>query len=98
DADATEKCLDGRAKAKGKYELCVNKWIGHCYSSSSGCAPEALSKCVEKLVASWQKLVKLNDGLCTEPRWVDNGDNTVIDNMTDLVWEKKTDDSSVHDQ
>ena len=31
------------------------------------------------------------------PRWVDNGDGTVTDNLTGLQWEKKTDDSTVHD-
>lgn len=31
-------------------------------------------------------------------RFVDNGDGTVTDTQTHLTWEKKTDDSSVHDK
>jgi len=31
------------------------------------------------------------------PRFVDNGDGTVTDNVTGLQWEKKTDDGGVHD-
>jgi hypothetical protein len=37
----------------------------------------------------------LADCLC---RFVDNGDGTVTDNQTRLVWEKKTNDSGVHDR
>ena len=33
----------------------------------------------------------------TVQRWVDNGNGTVTDRMTGLMWEKKTDDGSVHD-
>jgi hypothetical protein len=29
---------------------------------------------------------------------VDNGDGTVTDNMTGLMWEKKSDDGSIHDK
>jgi hypothetical protein len=34
---------------------------------------------------------------CTPRRFVDNGDGTVTDNDTGLMWEKKTTDGSVHD-
>ncbi len=33
-----------------------------------------------------------------EPRFVDHGDGTVTDNRTGLMWEKKTDDGTVHDK
>jgi hypothetical protein len=35
---------------------------------------------------------------CAQARFVDNGDGTVTDNQTGLVWERKTDDDSVHDK
>ena len=40
-----------------------------------------------------------DDVINTPPpdRFVDNGDGTVTDNQTHLMWEKKTDDGSVHD-
>jgi uncharacterized protein DUF1566 len=31
-------------------------------------------------------------------RWVDNGDGTVSDTLTGLMWEKKTDDGTIHDK
>lgn len=35
---------------------------------------------------------------CTNARFVDNGNGTITDNQTGLVWEKKSDDGSVHDK
>jgi len=33
----------------------------------------------------------------TDDRFVDNGDGTVTDNMTGLMWEKKDNSSGIHD-
>jgi len=33
-----------------------------------------------------------------QARFVDNGDGTVTDQSTDLMWEKKSDDDGIHDQ
>lgn len=35
---------------------------------------------------------------CDGPRFLDNSDGTVTDQLTGLQWEKKTDDGSVHDK
>ena len=35
---------------------------------------------------------------CTNDRFVDNGDGTITDNQTGLMWEKKSDDGTVHDE
>ncbi len=35
---------------------------------------------------------------CYAARFEDNGDGTVTDHQTGLMWEKKTDDSSIHDK
>lgn len=35
---------------------------------------------------------------CTDNRFTDNGDGTVTDNDHCLMWEKKTDDGSIHDK
>jgi hypothetical protein len=32
------------------------------------------------------------------PRWADNGNGTITDTTTGLVWEKQSDDGSVHDK
>ncbi len=34
---------------------------------------------------------------CDAARFVDNGDGTITDNLTGLVWEKKSDNGDVHD-
>jgi hypothetical protein len=94
-----QKCLSGRAKATGKYQQCVQKVLAKCYGGTGSCWPDAeMSKCREKYQKAWDKLVLLNAPPCSGNRWVDNGNGTVTDNLTDLVWEQKTDDGSVHDQ
>ncbi len=97
--DPAEKCLSGRAKATGTYQQCVQKWLAGCYGTGTGkaCADQKLSKCRETYRKAWDKLATLNTPPCTGSRWVDNGDGTVTDNLTDLVWEKKTDDGGIHD-
>jgi hypothetical protein len=35
---------------------------------------------------------------CTDTRFQDNGDGTVTDHETNLMWEQKTDDGTVHDK
>lgn len=45
--------------------------------------------------------VKITDALAaldSVRRWVDNGDGTVTDHVTGLMWEKKTDDGGIHDK
>lgn len=84
-----QKCQAGRAKAKGKYEQCVEKWLSRGYGG--GDFDQArLSKCREKYAAAWTKLQGLSGSTtCILARFVDNG-TTVTDNLTGLVWEKKT--------
>jgi hypothetical protein len=53
---------------------------------------DRLAKCLVKYLASASKLP------CDPPRFTDNGDGTVTDNVTALQWEQKTDDSGVHDR
>ncbi len=98
-----EKCLAGRAAAKGKFEQCVEKWLSKLYG---GAAPDydtyeayvgKLVKCRSKYAAAWTKLQRLTDSTtCVLPRFVDNGDGTVTDNLTGLMWEKKSNDAGVH--
>ena len=96
----SQKCLFKRAKATGKYQLCVHKWLAGCYGKDACYGwkhKRKLSKCHEKYQKAWDKMVILNTAPCSGARWVDNGDGTVTDNLSDLVWEQKTDDSGIHD-
>ncbi len=97
-----EKCWGRRGIAGAKYERCVRNWLGRCYGRGDceplGSSLEKLSKCRIKYAQAWPKLQSLIGTECDAPRWVDNGDETVRDNLTGLTWEKKTDDSGVHDR
>jgi len=86
-----QKCLAGRAKAQGKYEQCVGKWLAKGYGGGAGGFDQAkISKCREKYAGTWTMLQGLTGSTtCVLARFVDNG-TTVTDNLTGLVWEKKT--------
>jgi len=84
-----EKCLAGRAKAQGKYELCVGRRLAEGYVGV-GFRQAKVSKCREKYAGTWTMLQGLTGSTtCVLARFVDNG-TTVTDNLTGLVWEKKT--------
>jgi hypothetical protein len=94
-ATAEEKCQSKRAKEAGKYQKCMQDWLSKVYKGSVTSSKRI--KCRTKYAAAWPKLQALTGTSCDAPRWVDNGDGTVTDNLTGLIWEKKTDDGSVHD-
>ncbi len=98
-----EKCLAGRAKAKGKYEKCIEDNLGKYYGTASPDSTkfnEKLAKCRIKYDQAWTKLQGLTgSSTCGGvPRYVDNGDGTVTDNLSGLVWEKKSDNDDIHDK
>lgn len=103
-AQATEsKCLAGRANAKSKYEACVNKGLGKFYAKPEDGwdkLEDTLEKCRAGYGKDWTKLQNLKDSAtCSgKPRFIDNGDGTITDNLTGLVWEKKSDNGDVHDK
>lgn len=94
-----EKCLAGRAKAEGKYEQCAEKWLAKGFGGG-GFDSATLSKCSEKYAAVWTKLQALGGSATCggQPRYVDNANGTVTDNLTGLVWEKKSDNGDIHDK
>jgi len=89
--DPDQKCLSSRANYLGKYQYCVEKALGKLYMTTSGpeVLKEALAKCRITYAKAWDKLLLINAAPCTGNRFVDNG-STVTDNLTGLVWEKKT--------
>lgn len=87
-------CISKRADAAGKYLKCVQHWQSKLFAGGVAVGKE--SKCREKYAAAWDKMVTLNTAPCSGSRWVDNG-TTVTDNLTGLIWEKKTDDGGVND-
>lgn len=96
------QCQKGRYDAAAKYNQCHDKAIGQLFATNDPTALQAaLSKCRVKYTAAWVKIAKAAIGTgstCDAPRFVDNGDGTVTDNLTGLDWEQKTDDATVHDK
>lgn len=97
-----QKCQKGRKDASAKYLQCHEKAMGqHLVSNDLAKLQPALSKCRMSFAASWLKLQKKAVGTgatCDAPRFVDNGDGTVTDNLTGLDWEKKTDNATANDK
>jgi hypothetical protein len=90
-----QKCFYGVWLANGKFRECVQKWLAKGYGGADFQVAK-LAKCRENIVKAWSKLEVLEGTSCAVSRWVDNG-ATVTDNLTGLVWEKKTDDGTIHD-
>jgi len=77
-------CIAARYSAAGKYEGCEAK------AAAKGFDEAALMKCRQKYAAAWTKLgTKYPGTSCVGARFTDNG-STITDNLTQLVWEKKT--------
>jgi len=96
-----QACAAARINAAAKYESCQAK-----AEAKFETAPDfdklraAASKCRVKYAGVWTKLQTKFAGSgtpCDQSRFTDNG-TTVTDNLTGLQWEKKTDDSSIHDK
>jgi hypothetical protein len=77
-------CIAARYSAAGKYAGCEAK------AAAKGFDEQAFLKCRQKYAATWTRLGKKYPGTsCVGARFVDNG-LTITDNLTQLVWEKKT--------
>ena len=100
---AEQSCQKSLSLAAGTYLQCMEKAMGLLDGGADygGKVVPAFGKCVDKYTANWPKLVKKYDGQgtsCSGDRYLDNGDGTFADRLTSLVWEKKTDDSGLHDK
>lgn len=96
------KCQKALAIATGKYQLCMEKEQGKLYGG--GGYPKFLEKsgkCIDKYVEIWPKLVKKYAGKgtsCEGDRYLENGDGTFYDRLTQLTWEQKDDSDGIHDK
>lgn len=93
-----QKCFAGRLKAKSRYEKCMNDWLRKHYAGVGWDATK-FPKCRIAYGDAWAKLqAKLPGTSCDQPRFEDNGDGTITDHLTTLVWEKKGDAGGLHDK
>lgn len=95
-----QACEIRRVKAANKYAACQSKaLLTFSVDSDFFKLKQASSKCQTKYVALWPKLQAKFAGTfttCDQNRFVASG-GTVVDNLTGLQWEMKTDDSTYHD-
>ena len=86
-------CQAGRGKAAVRFAACMQFALSHNILLQYG-------KCVTRYANTWPRLQRKAAGsgaTCDNPRFADNGDGTVTDRLTALLWEQKTDDSTIHD-
>ncbi len=79
------------AKCDAKY---VAKWITVETNGGGMCPTEGDQNVLQSQIAADSGYIALR---LAGVRFIDNGNGTVTDLLTKLTWEKKTDDSSVHD-
>ena len=87
-------CESALAKAAAKYTSCAEKALATGKLTLNGTAyATAAGKCATKYAGAWvtlQAKATMPGTTCDNPRFVDNGDGTVTDQLTALQWEKKT--------
>jgi hypothetical protein len=99
---AEMKCQRDRLRAAAAYQSCHQRVFARLHGGTLGSEVrwrKAMTPCRERYQAAWPRLRAQAAGTgstCDQPRFTDNG-LTVTDNLTALVWEKKTDDDSLHD-
>ena len=97
---AEQQCQKGRHDAAAKYAQCEYKTMSSFFAGGDpGKMATALSNCRVKYTATYPKLRNKAAGTgstCDTDRFVANADGTVTDNLTDLTWEKKTNDATIH--
>jgi hypothetical protein len=101
---AQQQCDFARITAWAKYVSCIDAAVAKDARGLIIDGVAAFAKCRQKYFKNWAKFQTNSSlaGTTCQPvgggRFVDNGDGTVTDNLTGLVWEKKTTDTSVHDE
>lgn len=91
-------CIAGREKATVRYATRMAKAKALVSTDPIG-GKAAIDKARVRYAGSWAKLQAKYPGTsCDAERFVDNGDGTVTDRLTGLVWEKKDNLGGIHDK
>ncbi len=97
---AQQSCDNARIAAWAKYVSCVDAVVAKDAKGVSFDESSAFAKCRHAYFKTWDKFqtkAALATSTCVGDRFADSG-TTETDNLTGLVWEKKTNDSTVHDK
>jgi hypothetical protein len=102
-ATPEEACQRERYTAAAKYSACEQKATGRVFAGADFLHFEGvISKCRVKYTGTWAKLQAKASGTgatCDNARFdTTTTPGTVIDRLTGLQWEQKTDDTTVHDK
>ncbi|MBI3783226.1 MAG: DUF1566 domain-containing protein [Deltaproteobacteria bacterium] len=99
-----EFCDVALNKAWRVYQSCIEKivatWAKGPTTTFAATADVAFAKCRHAYFKKWtvfQTDATLATSTCRGNRYADNGDGTVIDNLTTLSWEKKTNSANPSD-
>jgi hypothetical protein len=96
-----QTCDKARLTAWKLYASCVERKVASDAGGVSFDERAAFARCRHAYFKKWtgfQPKNSLVGSTCIGNRFTDNGDGTVTDNLTELVWETKTDDDTVHDK
>ncbi|MCC6765214.1 MAG: DUF1566 domain-containing protein [Deltaproteobacteria bacterium] len=100
--DPEAACQKGRVSAAARFAACEQKAASVVVATGDhDKLSAAVGKCRVKYQAAWAKLwtQALGTGSsCDTDRFVEVAGTTVVDNLTGLQWEMKTDDGGVHDK
>jgi hypothetical protein len=96
-----EKCDQARVKAWKTYASCVDTVVARQYGGANFDVFGPFAKCRHTYFSQWgrfQPKASLAGSTCIGSRYTDNGDQTVTDNLSGLVWEKKDTLGGIHDK
>jgi hypothetical protein len=91
------KCLIERTRAQSKYRKCIDKVVVKYYRHISFTGLD-FYHCTDPYFESWEELQTITGSSCEAPRFVDNLDGSVTDNLTGLVWQKTDDLGGITDK
>ncbi len=94
-------CRSTLVKTAGKYATCQRRAQARLTATGDLAKfGEVTRKCQRKYAVKWARLqgkTNLAATPCGQPRFHDNANGTLTDNLTGLIWEKKTNDASLRD-
>jgi len=96
-----QSCDSARITAWKVYLSCVNSALAKDAKRVSWYTSTAFARCRHTYFKKWTKFqskASLVGSTCIGTRYTDNGDQTVTDNLSGLVWEKKDDLGGDHDK
>src|SRR2546428_107895 len=98
-ATPQQMCHEARVTAWKRYLLCIDRAVAKEVAGASVEEFLAFTECRHAYFKEWstlQAMDSLQGSSCIGNRFTDSG-VTVADNLSGLVWEKKTRDGGVHD-